>query len=189
MSATAVAEVLRWVAVASGGWEGEAGRTVSLPWLVPCAWSETKKPFQIFSDSRIRQVSNSPGSAPTLLSKTRHRSAHGLFYRPIGSTSTPLLEAHLANTHTQTVENLPRSFRHTNHQHTYVPRAPAGSEPARFLAEWTRRRFLGETSPPISREPDRRSPRAFLRSHLQFPPLSKCPAVSAGHASPRAPSR
>ena len=150
--------------------------------------SKTKKPFQN-TDSRIRQVSNSPCSAPTLLSKTRHRSAHGSLYRRIGSTSTPLLEAHLANTHTQTVENLQGRSGTPNTKHTYVPRAPAGSEPARFLAEWTRRRFLGETSPPISHEPDRRSPRAFLRSHLQFPLLSKCPAVSAGHASPRAPSR
>ena len=159
--------------------------------VVRVCGNETKKPFQTgyFSDSRIRQVSNSPGSAPTMLSKTRHRSALGLLYGPIGSTLTPLLEAHLANTHTQTVENLPRSFRHTKHTYTYVPRAPAGSEPARFLAEWTRRRFLGETSLPISCEPDRRSPRPFLRSHLQFPLLSKCPAVSAGHASPRAPFR
>ena len=143
--------------------------------------------FQIpeFARCRIHPVRH----PPTLLSKTRHRSAHGLFYRPIGSTSTPLLEAHLANTHTQTVENLQGRSGTPNTKHTYVPRAPAGSEPARFLAEWTRRRFLGETSPPISREPDRRSPRAFLRSHLQFPLLSKCPAVSAGHASPRAPSR
>ena len=141
--------------------------------------------FQIpeFARCRIHPVRH------PLLSKTRHRSAHGLFYRPIGSTSTPLLEAHLANTHTQTVENLQGRSGTPNTKHTYVPRAPAGSEPARFLAEWTRRRFLGETSPPISREPDRRPPRPFLRSHLQFPLLSKCPAVSAGHASPRAPSR
>lgn len=188
MSATAVAEVLRWVAVASGGWEGEAGRTVSLPWLVPCAWSETKKPFQIFSDSRIRQVSNSPGSAPAAEQDSSSKCPRFVLssnWEHVDATSrgTPREYPH-------TNRRKPsKSFRHTNTKHTYVPRAPAGSEPARFLAEWTRRRFLGETSPPISREPDRRSRRPFLRSHLQFPLLSKCPAVSAGHASPRAPSR